>query len=342
MTSQIKNYLQQLKRIQEEAEAKIKMAKFSKELEKLRVEYLSRKSKINKIIKDLKNLSDKERPKVGKLANQIKNNLVSKINFKLKQVQNLSTKEDYVDLTASPDFLPDYGHLHPITQVINEIIEIFSFLGFQVVEGPEIETDWYNFTALNIPPDHPARDMQDSFYINEKYLPRTQTSSVQVRFMEKNKPPFKIIVPGRTYRRESDVTHTIMFHQLEGLMVDKKVNFSDLKGVLTYFAHSFFGPQRKVRFRPSYFPFTEPSAEMDVSCGICQGKGCRSCKYSGWLEILGSGMVHPEVLKNGGVDNKKYQGFAFGMGIERLVMLKYNLDDIRLFFENDLRFLEQF
>lgn len=316
-----------------------------KDLEKLKTEYIGRKGKITLIIRDLKSLSKELRPLIGQLANKIKKNIEKNINVKVDEIKNkpiASDQKEYIDITATPPSCYSYGHFHPLTSAFNEMFDIFRNLGFQIIEGPEIETDWYCFEALNIPPEHPARDMQDSFYLEKDILPRTHTSAAQVRYMEKHKPPIRIIVPGRVYRRESDVTHSSMFHQLEGLLVDECVTLSDLKGTLEIFVYAFFGPKRKVRFRPGYFPFTEPSMEIDISCGICNGTGCRSCKFSGWLEILGSGMVHPKVLENSGIDANKYQGFAFGMGIDRQVMLKYNIDDIRLLYENDLRFLEQF
>jgi phenylalanyl-tRNA synthetase alpha chain len=234
------------------------------------------------------------------------------------------------------------GHLHPLNRIMSEICDIFQRLGFEAVEGPEVELDWYNFEALNIPPDHPARDMQDTFYFNDKVLLRTHTSPMQIRVMEKRRPPVRIIAPGKVYRRDSDMTHSPMFHQVEGLLVDKNVTFADLKGVLTAFVHQLFGPEVSLRFRPSYFPFTEPSAEIDIACVICRGEGCRVCKITGWLEVLGAGMVHPNVFEAVGYDPEEYTGFAFGLGVERFAMLKYGIDDIRLFFDNDLRFLRQF
>ncbi len=315
------------------------------ELEDLRIKYLGRKSELTQILRSLGSLKVEERKIVGQKANQLKIEIEEKLKEKKKELSGAKLEKiaetEWIDITSPGSKYPR-GHLNPITLTYRRLFEIGRSLGFEVVLGPEVETDWYNFEALNTPPDHPARDVQDSFYFTEKVLLRTHTSPVQIRYMEKHKPPIRIIVPGRVYRRDSDVTHTPMFHQMEGLLVDEVTTFSDLKGALTYFAKGFFGQDRKVRFRPHYFPFTEPSAEMDVSCGICKGAGCRACKYSGWLEILGAGMVHPNVLKNSGIDPERYQGFAFGMGIERLAMLKYNIDDLRLFFENDLRFLEQF
>lgn len=331
----------QLLEIRKQALENIQNSKHEKDLEFWQIKYLGRKSELSLALKNLGKLKPEERAKIGKLVNDIKKEVEEALKAKKADFKNVGEEEKWLDKTI-PGTKIDYGHLHPITLVYQEIFEIFGNLGFQIVEGPDIETDWYNFEALNLDKDHPARDTQDSFFISSEIVLRTHTSPVQIRTMQKQKPPIRIIVPGRTYRRDMDVTHTPMFHQLEGLLVDEEVTFTDLKGTLDYFVKAFFGASRKTRFRPHYFPFTEPSAEADVSCGICGGKGCRSCKYSGWLEILGAGMVHPNVLKNGGIDPKKYQGFAFGMGIERLAMLKYNIDDTRLFYENDLRFLEQF
>jgi phenylalanyl-tRNA synthetase alpha chain len=251
------------------------------------------------------------------------------------------TQEHTFDPTL-PGRLPYLGHIHPITQVRTEITDIFLRLGFEVVEGPDVELDYYNFEALNIPKDHPARDMQDTFYVTDSIVLRTHTSPIQVRVMEKQAPPVRVIAPGKAYRCDSDMTHTPMFHQVEGLMVDKDVSFGDLKGILTIFVHQMFGPEVGLRFRPSFFPFTEPSAEVDIQCVMCLGRGCRVCSETGWLEILGSGMVDPEVFRIVGYDPEEFTGFAFGMGIERIAMLKYGINDLRLFFDNDLRFLEQF
>jgi phenylalanyl-tRNA synthetase alpha chain len=246
-----------------------------------------------------------------------------------------------VDVTL-PGRRQPRGRIHPLNRVMAEVCDIFLYLGFEAVTGPEVELDWYNFEALNLPPDHPARDMQDTFYFNDQVLLRTHTSPMQIRTMEKRQPPVRIIAPGKVYRRDSDITHSPMFHQVEGLLVDKHVTFADLKGVLTAFVHQMFGPEVGVRFRPSYFPFTEPSAEVDIQCVMCGGDGCRVCQATGWLEVLGSGMVHPAVFEAVGYDPEIYTGFAFGLGVERIAMLKYGIDDIRLFFENDLRFLRQF
>jgi phenylalanyl-tRNA synthetase alpha chain len=250
-------------------------------------------------------------------------------------------RSDRLDVTVPGFFIP-FGHLHPTSKVLDEIIDVFLSLGFSIEEGPEVESDYYNFEALNFPRDHPARDMQDTFYISDDIVLRTHTSPVQIRVMEKNKPPLKVIVPGKVYRCDADVSHTPMFQQLEGFIVDEKISMSDLKGVLEVFAHEIFGTDTPVRFRPSFFPFTEPSAEVDIGCVICRGSGCKVCKNTGWLEVLGAGMINPRVFEKVGYDPEQVSGFAFGMGIERITMLKYGIDDIRLFFENDIRFLEQF
>ncbi len=310
-----------------------------KDLEVLRVKYLGKKSEIYSSLRSLGQLDHEERKVMGAALNQLRGEIEAGLK---SQEYELAQKEQTVLDFSEPGKKFEIGHKHPITQVYEELFEIAKTLGFSIADGPEVESDWYNFEALNMPKDHPARDTQDSFYIDESTVLRTQTSPVQIRYMEKHKPPIRIVVPGRTYRRDNDMTHTPMFHQLEGLLVDDRVTLADLKGVLTVFAKGIFGQDRKVRFRPHHFPFTEPSIEADVSCGLCGGKGCRSCKYSGWLEILGAGMVHPNVLKNVGLDFKKYQGFAFGMGVDRITMLKFDIDDTRMFFDNDLRFLEQF
>jgi len=316
-----------------------------KDLEDLKVFYLGRKGVVTKELRSLSKVEGEEKRVRGKDLNLLKKFIEEAIDVKKKSIFQEKEKSllttDWIDVT-SPGIRKKRGSLHPVTTVIREMIDIFKSLGFEVAGGPEIETDWYNFEALNIPKNHPARDTQATFFVTEELLLRTQTSPVQIRVMQLNKPPIRIIAPGKTYRRDSDITHTPMFHQLEGLLVDESVTLTDLKGILEYFAKTFFGKDRLVRFRPHYFPFTEPSLEMDISCGICSGKGCRVCKYSGWMEIMGAGMVHPNVLINAGIDPQKYQGFAFGIGIERPAMLRHNIDDLRLFYENDLRFLEQF
>ncbi len=311
-------------------------------LEKFRIAYLGKKSPIVSAMKGLKDLPTEERPEVGQLANRIKTNLFKLYEEARHRIESDKAKETtLLDITI-PGRQPAIGHLHPITQVTKEICNIFLRMGFRIVKGPNVELDYYNFEALNIPRDHPARDMQDTFYISDNVVLRTHTSPMQVRVMEKQSPPVSVIAPGKVYRRDSDVSHTPMFHQVEGLLVDKGVSFGDLKGTLTSFVHQYFGRDTALRFRPSFFPFTEPSAEVDIQCVICGGEGCRTCSHTGWLEILGSGMVDPEVYRFVGYDAEIYSGFAFGMGIERIAMLKYGIDDIQLFFKNDMRFLRQF
>lgn len=339
--------LNELKEIKSAAEAKLKEVASLDELNDLKVKTLGRKGDITLILKKLKDVPAEERAEVGKLANEIKVSLEQMMEEKEQELKkrelDLRLARETVDVTL-PGLPLIKGHKHPLTQVMDEIRGIFTGMGFAVAEGPEIESDYYNFEALNIPKDHPARDMQDSFYITEEILLRTHTSPVQVRTMEKMAPqiPVKIIVPGRVYRRDDDATHSPMFHQIEGLVIDERITFAHLKGTLMLFAKKVFGEEVRVRYRPSFFPFTEPSAEMDISCVICGGGGCRVCSYTGWLEILGAGMVHPRVLEYGGYDSQKVTGFAFGMGVERIAMLKYGINDLRLFFENDKRFLTQF
>lgn len=311
----------------------------------LKVKYLGRKGELASLTKELGKLSPEERPIAGELINTIKDRIEDRINSLLagivKREKEEKLRAEKIDVTL-PGRYAKLGKRHPVTQVMDEVIRIFSGMGFQAAEGPEIETDYYNFEALNIPKDHPARDMQDTFYISSDLLLRTHTSPVQIRAMQRQKPPLRVIAPGKVYRRDSDVTHTPMFHQVEGFMVGETITFGNLKGVLTSFLHSLFKEDVAVRFRPSFFPFTEPSAEVDIQCVICNGKGCRVCKGSGWIEILGAGMIHPMVFKAVKYDAEKYTGFAFGLGIERIAMLKFGIDDIRLFFENDVRFLRQF
>jgi len=333
---------QELEKLGDEAREKILQVKDEKSLEKVRIEFLGRKQgRITKVLRSIKDMPSKERPLVGGLINQLKEEIEKELKERKKSIEK-EEKEEYIDITL-PGKKPLVGKLHPITQTLEEIKRIFMGLGFHVVRGPEVETEYYNFEALNMPRYHPARDEQDSFYLDNNYLLRTQTSPVQIRVMEKKSPPIRIIAPGKCYRRDAvDASHFTMFHSVEGLAVDKKITFSDLKGSLTYFVHQVFDKETKLRFRPSFFPFTEPSAEMDISCVMCKGSGCRVCSGKGWLEILGAGMVDPEVFKKVNYDPEKYQGFAFGMGVERICMLKYGIDDIRLFFQNDLRFLRQF
>ena len=311
-------------------------------LEKFRIAYLGKKGSITACMKQLAQLAPEERPEVGKLANQVKTNLTRRYEEVRETLSSEKGKAwSLLDVTL-PGRQSPRGHVHPIAKVLEEICEIFVRMGFRVVEGPEVELDYYNFEALNIPRDHPARDMQDTFYVSDNVLLRTHTSPMEVRVMESQAPPVRIIAPGKVYRRDSDVTHTPMFHQVEGLLVDKGIAFSDLKGTLTSFVHQMFGHDTALRFRPSFFPFTEPSAEVDIRCVICKGKGCRTCSHTGWIEILGSGMNDPEIYKFVGYDPEVYSGFAFGMGIERVAMLKYGIDDIQLFYRNDMRFLRQF
>lgn len=333
---------EELGRLRNEAKRKIRQAGDEKELDGVRVEFLGRKQgKITHILRNLKDLPSGDKPLVGGIVNKLKQFIQEEIEEKKRTIEKKEI-EEHIDVTL-PGKKPPLGRLHPITQTIREIKRIFIGLGFRVVSGPEIETDYYNFEALNMPRYHPARDEQDSFYLDDNYLLRTQTSPVQIRVMQEESPPIRVIAPGRCYRRDAvDASHFPMFHQIEGLAVDKRITFSDLKGSLTYFVHQMFGKGTKLRFRPSFFPFTEPSAEVDISCIICKGSGCKVCLGKGWLEILGAGMVDPEVFTKVDYDPEEYQGFAFGMGAERICMLKYGIDDIRLFFQNDLRFLEQF
>jgi len=312
------------------------------QLEKFRIKYLGKKGEITSYIKLLKDFPLEEKKRLGKELNELKSQLEKKL--KSKETEILFKEEDKdlgLDLTL-PGRFPSVGTLHPISQIIDELCEIFSRLGFEVVTGPEIETEYYNFTALNIPDWHPARDMQATFYLKNGALLRTHTSPMQIRAMLERTPPLRIVAPGKVYRCDADVRHSPMFHQIEGLMVDENVSFTDLKGILTYFAKEIFGEKTKVRFRPSYFPFTEPSVEMDIECVICHGKGCRVCGEAGWIEILGAGMVHPEVFKAVNYDTNIWQGFAFGLGIERIAMIRYGVEDIRMFFENHLMFLQSF
>ena len=334
--------LDQIKKIKQEAENELKKIKTSQELEALRLKYLSRKGLISSLFSQLKHVVDKERAIVGQKINQLKNDVEASYKELEVRLKSNQKSEEKVDLFL-PGRRPFIGRLHPLTIVLDEIKQIFFNLGFRVEDGPEIETDYYNFEALNMPKDHPARDMQDTLYITEEVLLRTHTSPVQIRVMQSQNPPISIIAPGRVYRRDTpDASHSPFFHQVEGLVVDEGISFGDLKGVITAFAHKMFGSDIKVRFRPSFFPFTEPSAEYDFNCVFCRGKGCRVCKNTGWMEISGAGMVDPNLFESVGYDSEKYTGYAFGMGVDRIAMLKYGINDIRLFFENDLRFLNQF
>lgn len=338
---------QQLKTLKEAASAAVVAADSVQELNDLRVKYLGKKGEITGLLRGLGALSPEERPRVGQLVNELRTELENLLTNKLAKLKSEEmTKRlaaEKIDVTL-PGRINSVGHLHPLTLTLNRIKDVFMNMGFTVAEGPEVEQDHFNFEALNLPKDHPARDMQDSFYITEELLLRTHTSPVQARTMQAHEPnsPIRIIAPGKVYRRDYDATHSPMFTQVEGLVIDEKISFSDLKGMLELFIHQIFDDKVGVRFRPSFFPFTEPSAEVDISCVMCKGKGCRVCKGSGWLEILGSGMVHPNVLEMSGYDPHKVSGFAFGMGVERIAMLLYGIDDLRLFYDNDMRFLRQF
>jgi phenylalanyl-tRNA synthetase alpha chain len=306
------------------------------------IRYLGRKGRLTGFLRNISNLDPDKRPDAGKLANLLKSRLESAVRAKSETLDALAgDRLSGIDVSL-PGRRAFTGSLHPLTQISQQICDIFTRLGFDIVEGPEVELDYYNFEALNIPKNHPARDMQDTFYVSDSIVLRTHTSPIQVRTMENMRPPVRIIAPGKVYRCDSDITHTPMFHQVEGLLVDEKITFGDLKGILTTFVHQIFDEETTLRFRPSFFPFTEPSAEVDIRCVMCRGSGCRICSQTGWLEVLGSGMVHPAVFENVGYDTAKYTGFAFGMGVERIAMLKYGIDDIRKFFENDIRFLKQF
>jgi phenylalanyl-tRNA synthetase alpha chain len=337
--------IKDLEELQKKAEEELSRAGTEEELLVIKTKYLGRKGLLTGLLRNITSLPTEERALFGKRSNEVKDILTAKIEDILQDMASRKRDEtllrERIDVTL-PGRGIRYGRIHPVTQVSREICDIFAGLGFSIVEGPEVELDYYNFEALNIPKDHPARDMQDTFYVEENIVLRTHTSPVQIRTMEKQKPPVRILSPGRVYRPDSDVSHTPMFHQIEGLLVDRGITFGDLKGVLTFFIKKVFGEETAIRFRPSFFPFTEPSAEVDIQCVMCHGTGCRVCGQSGWLEILGSGMVDPEVFKNVGYDPEEVSGFAFGLGLERIAMLKYGVSDIRLFFENEWRFLEQF
>ncbi len=314
-------------------------------LEQIRVLYLGKKGELTQVMKSLGNMSAEDRPKVGALINAAKDRVQDSLNSRKELLEQaaLSAKlaAEFIDVTL-PGRGQSSGGLHPVTRTLERIEQFFTHIGYGIAEGPEVEDDYHNFEALNIPGHHPARAMHDTFYFNANMLLRTHTSPVQVRTMESKQPPIRIVCPGRVYRCDSDITHSPMFHQVEGLLVDEDISFADLKGTIEEFLRVFFEKDLGVRFRPSFFPFTEPSAEVDMQCVMCSGKGCRVCKQTGWLEVMGCGMVHPNVLKMSGIDPEKYQGFAFGMGVERLAMLRYGVNDLRLFFDNDLRFLAQF
>ncbi|MGI5902165.1 MAG: phenylalanine--tRNA ligase subunit alpha [Desulfitobacteriia bacterium] len=337
----------EIERIKEETLKKLETLVTKEELQNLKVEVMGKKGTLTALLKKMGSVPAEKRPQIGQIINQTRNILETAWETKERELDKESLarrlEQERIDISL-PGFQLPQGHQHPLSRVIEEIEDIFIGMGFTIAEGPEIETDYYNFEALNLPKDHPARDMQDTFFITEDILLRTQTSPVQIRTMEKMKPhlPVKIIAPGKVFRHDDDATHSPMFHQVEGLLVDKGVRMSDLKGILLYFSRRMFGENREIRLRPSFFPFTEPSAEVDVSCMLCSGDGCRLCKGTGWIEILGSGMVHPRVLEMGGYNPQEVTGFAFGMGVERIAMLKYGIEDMRLLFDNDIRFLAQF
>ena len=337
--------LKELERLEEETLLSLSTARAEREISDIRVKALGRKGSLTQLLKSLGSLPEAERREVGKRANEVKATLEARIEETLARIREEERREalkkEWIDVTLPGRPVP-WGKRHPLRQTLDEVVEIFSRLGFDVVEGPEVELDYYNFEALNIPKGHPARDMQATFFISDEVVLRTHTSPMEVRTMEKQSPPVRIISPGVVYRRDFDPTHSPMFHQVEGLLVDQGITFADLKGVLTVFVHQMFGEKTALRFRPSFFPFTEPSAEVDIRCVMCGGKGCGVCSNTGWLEILGSGMTDPAVFKYVNYDPEKVTGFAFGMGIERIAMLKYGINDIRLFFGNDLRFLKQF
>lgn len=332
-----------IEEIKRKVEEEISSIKSEGDLQEVKVRLLGRKGLFSHLFEEIRTLPPESRRDVGKALNELRLETEERLRSISSKFEEEKRRGEVskIDITL-PGKIPLIGKKHPITITFEEIISIFVSLGFELEEGPEVELDYYNFEALNIPKYHPARDMQDTFYIRDDVVLRTHTSPVQIRTMEKKRPPIRIIAPGAVFRCDQDVSHTPMFHQVEGLMVDRMVRFSDLKGILTVFAKEMFGEDVRVRFRPSYFPFTEPSAEFDISCVICNGMGCRVCKDSGWLEILGSGMVHPQVLRNVGYDPEEYTGFAFGMGVERIAMIKFGIDDIRQFYLNDIRFLSQF
>lgn len=335
-----------LMQIKEKGVAEISSAQSLKDLEATKIKYLGKKGELTQILKGMGKLTAEERPIIGQVANKVRTLLEETI---AKEISILKEKamlekleEEKIDVSM-PGKMPRKGGLHPLTKVLHELEDIFIGMGFSIAEGPEVEYDYYNFEALNIPKDHPARDTQDTFYISDNIVLRTQTSPMQIRTMEKQRPPIRVIAPGKVFRSDSvDATHSPVFHQIEGLVVDKGITMGDLKGTLELVVKKLYGEEAKIRFRPHHFPFTEPSAEVDVSCFVCKGEGCRVCKGEGWIEILGAGMVHPQVLRNCNIDPEVYSGFAFGIGLERLVMRSYDIDDLRLFFENDVRFLKQF
>ena len=337
---------EQLEAIAKKAFEELAQSQDLKALDAVRVKYLGKKGELTAILKQMGKLSAEERPVIGQLANQVRGDIEEKLEQTKSELENkmldlrLATETLDVTLPGNKNVI---GKRHPLTVVLDELKEIVIGMGFEIAQGPEVELDYYNFEALNIPKDHPARDTQDTFYINDNVVLRTQTSPIQIRVMENQKPPIRILAPGRVYRAdEVDATHSPLFHQVEGLVVDKNITMADLKGTLEVFVKKLYGEDTVVRFRPHHFPFTEPSAELDVQCFHCHGEGCSLCKGEGWIEILGCGMVHPKVLTNCGIDPEEYSGFAFGMGLERMVMMRYNIDDLRLFYDNDIRFLNQF
>ena len=337
---------EQLEKIRADAAAALAAAESAEAVEAARVAFLGKKGQLTAVLRGMGALTPEERPIVGQMANEVRAFVEGEIEKKKSELAQKAREEklknETIDVTM-PGKRRRAGRLHPLNQVLSEITDIFTGMGFTVADGPDIELDYYNFEALNIPADHPARDTQDTFYINDNILLRTQTSPVQIRVMEKTRPPIRVIAPGRVFRSDTaDATHSPVFHQIEGLVVDKGITMADLKGTLEAFVKGLYGPDAKIRLRPHHFPFTEPSAEVDVSCFVCGGEGCSVCKGEGWIEILGAGMVHPRVLRGCGIDPEVYSGFAFGLGLERIVMRKYDIDDLRLFFENDLRFLKQF
>jgi len=336
---------QELVTLQTQAKELLAAVENSAQLEDFRIQFLGRKGQCSTIMKGLGKVPKEDKPRLGQMANSVKKEIEALYDDKQRDLlsgsSGSSSDQNSIDLSL-PGRRPETGKLHPVTQIMNEVCAIFEALGFSVAEGPDVEHDHYNFEALNIPAHHPARDMHDTFYVSDSILLRTHTSPMQARIMENQQPPLRVIAPGKVYRCDSDITHTPMFHQVEGFLVDRDISFADLKGVLTIFTQKMFDKELELRFRPSFFPFTEPSAEVDIACVICGGKGCRVCKRTGWLEILGCGMIDPEVFKKVGYNPEIYSGFAFGLGIERIAMLKYGIDDIRLYYENDLRFLSQF
>lgn len=331
-----------IEQIKNEALEALRSAADPQTVDAISVRYIGRKGLVTQFLRSISTLPKEERPAAGKMANEVRQVIEQAVQEAVENLERKALTEDSGVDVSLPGRPAVQGSLHPITQVTNEMCDIFNKLGFDIAEGPEVETDYYNFEALNFPNDHPARDMQDTFFVSDNIVLRTHTSPLQIRTMEQYNPPLRIVMPGKVFRCDSDITHTPMFNQVEGLLVDENVSFGDLKGILTVFVHQMFDEQTSLRFRPSFFPFTEPSAEVDILCVICRGDGCRVCSHTGWIEILGSGMVHPALFENVGYEAGRYTGFAFGMGVERIAMLKYGIDDIRKFFENDMRFLWQF